>query len=304
VLRGEMAAAASLQEEARWVQEAGMSEAPYGGMVLAAWRGREAEAGALIELEAGQARARGEGIAVATAQYARAVLANALGRVDEALAAAREACADPRELVAHNWGLIELVEAAARSGERQLADEALRRLSARTRAAGTDWAMGIEARSRALLADGDAAENAFRDAVERLGRSSVRGELARAHLLFGEWLGRRGRRTEAREELEIAHRMLAAVGILGFAERARRRLEGVGPAIPAPVVPEGPNLTPQEESIARLAADGLSNAEIGSQLFLSARTVEWHLRKVFSKLGITSRRDLGAALPQVHRGRA
>jgi DNA-binding CsgD family transcriptional regulator len=304
VLRGELDAAASLQEEATWVQEAGLTEAPYGGMVLAAWRGREAEAGTLIEHKAGQARARGEGIGLATAEYARAVLNNALGRVDEALAAAQEASADRRELVAHNWGLIELVEAAARSGERQLADDALRRLSAKTRAAGTDWALGIEARCRALLADGEAAEHAFRDAMERIGRSSVRAELARTHLLFGEWLARRRRRTEAREELAVAHRMFTAMGILGFAERARWRLQAVGAAVPAPVARAGPGLTVQEESIARLAADGLSNAEIGSKLFLSARTVEWHLRKVFSKLAIASRRDLKSALPQIQGRRA
>jgi DNA-binding CsgD family transcriptional regulator len=304
VLRGELAAAAALQDETRWVQEAGMIDAPYGGMVLAAWRGREAEAAALIEHHAGQARARGEGIGVATAEYARAVLAQALGRVDEALTAARDACADDRELVAHNWGLVELVEAAARTGERDLAEDALRRLSAKTRAAGTDWALGIEARSRALLADGETAENAFHEAVERLGRSQVRGELARTHLLYGEWLGRRRRRTEAREELDAAHRMFTGMGILGFAERARRRLQAAGAPTTAPALHGRPDLTAQEESIARLAADGLSNAEIGGQLFLSARTVEWHLRKVFSKLGIGSRRELRSVLPQTAGGSA
>jgi DNA-binding CsgD family transcriptional regulator len=273
-------------------------------MVLAAWRGREAEAAALIEHHAGQARARGEGIGVATAEYARAVLAQALGRVDEALTAARDACADDRELVAHNWGLVELVEAAARSGERDLAGDALRRLSVKTRAAGTDWALGIEARSRALLADGETAENAFHEAVERLGRSQVRGELARTHLLYGEWLGRRRRRTEAREALDVAHRMFTAMGILGFAERARRRLQAAGAPTTAPALHGRPDLTAQEESIARLAADGLSNAEIGGQLFLSARTVEWHLRKVFSKLGIGSRRELRSVPPQTAGGSA
>jgi DNA-binding CsgD family transcriptional regulator len=199
-------------------------------------------------------------------------------------------------MVAHNWGLPELIEAAGRTGRTDLAAEALEELSAKARAAGTDWGLGIEARSRALLSGDDAAEGWFRLAVEHLGRARVRGELGRAHLLYGEWLQRVDRRLDARTELGLAHRLFTDMGSEGFAERAARALSETGATVRARGGRPVHDLTPQEAHIARLAHGGMSNPEIGAQLFLSARTVEWHLRKVFAKLGISSRRDLRKVL--------
>jgi ATP/maltotriose-dependent transcriptional regulator MalT len=195
------------------------------------------------------------------------------------------------------WALPELVEAAARSGASEVARDALERLAAMTQPYQTDFARGIEARCRALLSDGAAADLLYRDAIERLSRTPLRPDLARAHLLYGEWLRREGRRVESREQLRRAHDMLTAVGMEAFAERARRELIGTGEKVRKHTPETRHQLTPQEEQIARLARDGMSNPEIGSQLFISARTVEWHLRKVFTKLDITSRRQLRAALP-------
>jgi DNA-binding CsgD family transcriptional regulator len=297
VFCGELSAAASLVQETRSVMEAtGVNEAPYGALTLAAWRGEEREARELIELTMGEATSRGEGVGVAISQYAHAVLCNGFGQYEEALAAAVDACADPREMVAHNWGLTELIESATRTGRTDLATTALHRLTDKARATGTEWALGLEARSHALLSDGDAAENRFRAAIEHLGRTRVRGQLARAHLLYGEWLHRTNRRMDARAELRTAHDMFNAMGMAGFAERTRRELLAAGAAVRKRDVESSHDLTAQEGQIARLARDGLSNPEIGAQLFISARTVEWHLRKVFTKLGISSRRDLRAAL--------
>ena len=215
----------------------------------------------------------------------------------EALAAAREASEEQPELFLSAWALTELIEAAARCGQTELAADALERLAAPRRAAGTDWALGIEARCRALLSEGDAAEHLYREAIERLGRTRLRPELARAHLLYGEWLRREGRRVEAREQLRTAHELFAAIGMEAFAERARRELLATGERVRKRTVETRDELTAQEEQIARLARDGLSNPEIGARLFLSPRTVEWHLRKVFSKLGINSRIALHDALP-------
>ena len=195
-----------------------------------------------------------------------------------------------------NWALPELIEAATRSGHATLAHDALAQLSEVTRAGGTDWALGLEARSRALLSQQDAPEHLYREAIERLGRTRLRGEHARAHLLYGEWLRRVGRRTDARERLRTAHRMLAAMGAEAFAERARRELLATGETVRKRTVDTRDELTAQERQIARLAREGLSNPEISTQLFISPRTVEWHLRKVFTKLGIRSRRQLRAAL--------
>jgi len=183
-----------------------------------------------------------------------------------------------------------------RSGLRVRAGDALERLQAISRASGTDWTLGVEARSRALVSEGDAAERLYREAIERLGRTGVRVALARAHLLYGEWLRRQGRRVEAREELRTAHRTYAAMGMAGFAERARRELVATGETVRKRSAETRDDLTAQETQIARLAADGRSNAEIAAQLFISPRTVEWHLSKVFSKLGIRSRKDLRAVL--------
>jgi len=195
-----------------------------------------------------------------------------------------------------NWGLTELIEAAARSGRTDLAAEALERLSEMTRASGTDWALGVEARSRALLSEGAAAERLYREAIGRLGRTRVRVELARTRLLYGEWLRRERRRLDAREQLRTAHEMLTAMGVEAFAERARRELLATGETAHKRPVEAREDLTAQEAQIARLAGNGRTNPEIGAELFLSPRTVEWHLRKVFTKLGISSRRELHAAL--------
>jgi DNA-binding CsgD family transcriptional regulator len=302
VFCGELTAAASLVEENRSVQEAaGISEAPYGALILTAWRGQTREGRDLIEVTMREANSRGEGVGVAICEYAHAVLCNGLGLYDEALAAARGACADPAEMVAHNWGMIELVESAARTGRTDLAAAALDRLTGKARACGTDWALGLEARSRALLSDGDIAESAFREAIGHLSRARVRAELARAHLLYGEWLRRANRRADARSELTLAHEMFTAMGMEGFAERTRRELLATGATVRQRAVGAADQLTEQEALIARLARDGRSNPEIGAQLFISTHTVEWHLRKVFTKLGVTSRRQLQQALTDQNR---
>ncbi len=191
----------------------------------------------------------------------------------------------------------EFIEAAARSGRAEGADDVLKRLAESTRASGTDWALGIEARSRALLSDGEAAEYLYREAIERLGRTRIRFELARAHLLYGEWLRRERRRMDAREQLRRAHEMLSDMGAEAFAERARRELAATGETVRKRSVETRDQLTAQEAQIARLARDGLSNPEIGARLFISPRTVEYHLHKVFTKLGIRSRIQLDDALP-------
>jgi DNA-binding NarL/FixJ family response regulator len=223
---------------------------------------------------------------------ARAILDNGLGRHDDALAAAERASAHPEDLAFHNWGLIELVEAAAYSDRRERGAAAVDILTERTRASGTDWALGIEARCRALVSSGDDAERLHREAITRLSQTRVRVELARAHLLYGEWLRRGGRRLEARAELRTAHDMFIEMGVEAFADRASRELLATGERARARPTDTRPRLTVREEQIARLASDGLSNPEIGLRLYVSPRTVEYHLRKVFTKLEITSRTQL------------
>jgi ATP/maltotriose-dependent transcriptional regulator MalT len=297
VFCGELTAAASLVEESRSVHEAaGIAEAPYGALVLTAWRGQARAGKELIDVTIGEASARGEGVGVAICEYSHAVLCNGLGEYEEALAAARSACADPAEMVAHNWGMIELIESAARTGRTDLAAETLQRLTTKAQACRTDWALGLEARSRALLSTGDVAEHSFREAIGHLSRARVAGELARAYLLYGEWLRRENRRIDARRELTFADEMFSAMGMEGFAERTRRELLAAGATVRRRTADAADQLTEQEALIARLARDGLSNSEIGAQLFISARTVEWHMRKVFSKLGVSSRRQLRPAM--------
>jgi DNA-binding CsgD family transcriptional regulator len=297
VFCGELSAAASAVAETDSVEEAtGIASAPYGALILDAWQGKAREARELIATTIRAAGARGEGIGVAISEYARAVLCNGLGEYEEALAAARSA-SEYREVVGENWGLSELVEPATRTGGTDLATDALDRLTGKARATRTDWALGIAARSRALMSEGSRAETAFREAIEHLGRTRVRAELARAHLLYGEWLRREHRRVDAREELRKAHGMLTAIGMEAFAERARQELLATGEHVRKRSVERRDELTAQESHIAQLARDGLSNPEIGARLFLSPRTVEWHLRKVFAKLGIHSRRELANALP-------
>jgi DNA-binding CsgD family transcriptional regulator len=225
------------------------------------------------------------------------------GPAAQAVEAARLATEDSGDLEVSIWALPELIEAAVRSGHTQLAGAALDRLADTTRAAGTDFGLGMEARSRALLSEGAAAEGGYLEAIDRLARTQLRPELARAHLLYGEWLRREGRRADARAQLRTAHDLLAAMGAEAFAERARRELLATGETVRRRTPETVSELTAQETSIARLARDGRTNPEIGAQLFLSARTVEWHLRKVFSKLGISSRRELHAALANLGEGR-
>jgi ATP/maltotriose-dependent transcriptional regulator MalT len=223
------------------------------------------------------------------------LLYNGLGRYDKALAAAERAC-EHDDIGVLGWSLAELVGAAVRSGQPGRASDTLKRLSETTRASGTDWALGTEARSRALLSEGEAAENCYREAIERLGRTRMRPAVARAHLIYGEWLRRENRRRDARAELRTAHGLFTTMGIEAFAERARHELLATGDTVRKRTVETVGELTVQEAHIARLAVDGRTNVEIGTQLFLSTRTVEWHLGKVYGKLGVGSRRELWQAL--------
>jgi DNA-binding CsgD family transcriptional regulator len=297
-LGGEFGSAASLIAEADSVTEAtGTRVAPYGALVLGGLQGREAEAAAVIDATIHDATTGGQGTAVQYAHWARSMLLNGLGRYEEALAAAQDAGDDTPELFVSVWSLSELIEAAVRNEDTARARDALERLVAATGAAETDWGLGIAARSRALLSEGEAAERLYREAIERLRRTRLRPELARAHLLYGEWLRRENRRVDARARLHAAHDQFASMGMEAFAERARRELLATGDRMRKRTVETRDELTAQERQIARLARDGLSNPEIGARLFLSPRTVEWHLRKVFAKLGIRSRRELANALP-------
>jgi DNA-binding CsgD family transcriptional regulator len=294
---GELAAAAALIEEAEAVTEAtGSRLAPYGVLLLASWRGQEAEASELIEASMKEVVARGEGLGLTVLQWASAVLYNGLGRWKDALAAAQRAGEDPHEQLFSTWAAVELIEAATRSGVPERAAGALVRISDSTCASGTVWALGVEARSRALLSDGEAAERLYREAIDRLGRTRIRVELARAHLLYGEWLRRENRRIDAREQLRTAHQMLTTMGADGFAERAARELRATGERVRKRATDTPAQLTARETQIARLAGEGLSNPEIAAQLFMSPRTVEYHLHKVFTKLAISSRNQLHGAL--------
>ncbi|GAA1294790.1 LuxR family transcriptional regulator [Pseudonocardia aurantiaca] len=297
LLSGEQAIAAALVEEERAVREAtGSNIASYGALVHAALQGREIPACELIDATVKEVVQRGEGIGAMNAYWASALLLNGLGRYEEALAPARKASEYPLELGMPAWGLIELIEAAVRSGDNRVARDAFERLSETTGATGTDWALGMESRSRALLDTGDADE-LYRQAIDHLGRTRVKVELARTHLLYGEWLRRDGRRIDARGHLRAAHDQFSAMGAEGFAERARRELAATGETARTRAPDAREKLTAQETEIARLAALGRTNQEIGAQLFISPRTVEWHLRKVFMKLGVSSRKELYDALP-------
>jgi DNA-binding CsgD family transcriptional regulator/tetratricopeptide (TPR) repeat protein len=294
---GEFDAAAGLFAEADAIREAsGSAPLWYTSLLLAAWRGQESRALEMIQLGLDDASARGEGRAITLAHYATAVLFNGLGGYEDALAAAQRACAYD-DLGLFGWALVELVEAGIRSNEHEVASDALLRLAERTRAAGTDWALGIEARSRALESHGDVADALYREAIERLGRTRIAVHAARAHLLYGEWLRRENRRVDARQHLRAAHEMFSRMGAEAFAERTRRELAATGETVRRRTVETLDELTTQEAQVARLARDGHTNTEIGTQLFISPRTVEYHLRKVFTKLDISSRKELRAALP-------
>jgi DNA-binding CsgD family transcriptional regulator len=294
---GQMGDLSSLLDEVEALTQAtGIPSSPYGPVVLLAWRGQEREATALIQATIRGAIARGEGQGLAVAHCSHAVLLNGLGRYDEALEAARMGSAYLPDLTFRNWSLAELVEAGVRSGETEAATTAVELLAQTTRPCGTDWALGTEARCRALLSAGDDADDLYREAITRLERSRVRAARARAHLVYGEWLRREHRRVDARAQLRTAYDMLSAMGMEAFAERARKELMATGETARKRTVETRDDLTAQERQIAQLARDGLSNPEIGARLFLSPRTVEWHLRKVFGKLGIRSRHELAGAL--------
>jgi DNA-binding CsgD family transcriptional regulator len=290
---GELAAAGALHQELKTVTEAtGDSLATDPAMSLAAFCGNQVEASALIEATARDVVRRGEGIWLSVAEWAEAILNNGIGNYQAALAPALRA-AEQNDLALSAWSTIELIEAAARSGASDTAAGAVARLCEMTSASGTDWALGVEARSRALISDAADAEPLYRDAIERLGRTRMRVELARTHLLYGESLRRERRLGDARTQLHIAHDMFDTMGMEAFAERARRELLATGEtARKRTPVATGAQLTPQEEQIARLAGEGLTNPEIGARLFISAKTVQYHLSKVFTKLGISSRSQL------------
>jgi DNA-binding CsgD family transcriptional regulator len=293
LLAGEFATAATLIEEADSITAATAHHAPvhYHTLLLTVWRGDPAQSLPLIEAAAADATATGEGRLLGLTGYANAVLHNGLGRYEEALAAARKAC-EYEDFGFYNWSLYEMVEAATRSGDKQAAASALRRLEERTGPSETNWGQGAIACAQAMLADDDHADALFAEAIERLGRTSVVVHLARARLCYGEWLRRMNRRIDARTQLNDAHDMFIKMGAAAFADRARRELIATGEKVRKQPVSSGGELTAQEAQIARLAGDGMTNQEIGAQLFISTHTVEWHLRKVFVKLDISSRRQL------------
>ncbi|HEV7449864.1 MAG TPA: AAA family ATPase [Pseudonocardiaceae bacterium] len=297
LLAGELSTAALLIEEDRLIAEATRnSPVAYTAMTLAAWRGQEARAFELIDATLQEATARGLGRLVNFATYASSVLHNGLGRHDAARDAAWQAF--ERDQLGYGPFVVpELAEAAFRTGDVALVTAALEWLSERTRVTPTEWALGIEARVQALLSEGDVAECFYRESIARLGRTPVRAQLARGHLLYGEWLRRERRRVDAREQLRTAHDMLATMGIEAFAARARHELLATGETARKRAVETSVELTAQEAQIARLASDGLSNPEIGARLFISPRTVKYHLRKVFTKLDISSRHQLDRVLP-------
>ena len=294
---GDLAAVSAYVEEQDRVQEAiGGESSPGSRVILAAYRGREAEVAQLDGATTRDAVARGDGPWVAMLNWSIAVLCNGLGRYDGALAAAQVGAAYPPDMHMSGWALSELVEAAARCGRPEAASDALRRLAEMARACGTDWVLGVEARARALVADPADADGLYRQAIERLRRTRFRTELARAQLLYGEWLRREGRRVDARMQLRAAYDEFTSIGMEAFAERARAELAATGEKVRKRTEGTREDLTPQERQVAELARDGLSNPEIGARLFLSRRTIQYHLGKVFGKLGIRSRNELARAL--------
>jgi DNA-binding CsgD family transcriptional regulator len=296
---GELNAATTVFGELQAVADAtGARFSPYITWAIAAWRGDEATVSTMIDATIANAIEHGQGLSVAVASWAEALLCNGLGKYEQAVAAAHRASSYDGELTPKEWALVELIEAAARSKLTDSAPGALSWLAVQADASGTDWAIGIVARCRAVLSEGDAAEEHYRRALAHLARTRMRPDLARAHLLYGEWLRRERRRGEARDQLRIAHELLDAMGMAGFAERARRELQATGETARKRVgPPTDQQLTAQERQIAQLARDGMSNPEIGARLFISPRTVGYHLGNVFLKLGISSRNQLGRVLP-------
>jgi DNA-binding CsgD family transcriptional regulator len=298
--RGDLAAAAALSGEVDVLVDAiGIRQAPIAALLLAAFPGDQPRSSMLIQSVIDLASSRGEGTIVNIGLWAAAILSNGLAQYDQALSPALQASLDEGigKVNIAAWALPELIEAAVRTGNDAMAADALERLAERTRWSGTDWARGVFARCTALVSDGETAEQQYREAIECLGRTALRPELARAHLLYGEWLRRQNRRIDARTQLRNADDLFSEIGMLAFAQRALSELQATGETVRKRQEETRNELTPQEEHIARLALEGRTNPEIGAQLFISARTVEWHLRKVFMKLDITSRRELSNALP-------
>jgi DNA-binding CsgD family transcriptional regulator len=299
LITGELATAASLIQQRQALAATGINRFPYSALALAAFTGRQAEAATLIDAINQHVSVRGEGVGITIIEWATAVLNNGVGNYKAAMEAAQRSTEYLEEMITPPWPAVELIEAAVRSERGDVAADALRRLAEITTASGTDWALGIEARSRALLSDGDTAERWYRASIERLGRTRIRTDLARAHLLYGEWLRRERRRIDARAQLRIAHDMLETMGMEAFAERASRELQATGEtARKRTATPGGPQLTAQETQIARMAREGLSNTEIAARLFISTHTVHYHLRKIFTKYGISSRSQLDRFLPE------
>ena len=297
---GDLAEAEALVAEVEWVADITGGEnamIPYGDVCLNAMRGHASLAEVQFKKVLNDIAAQGdEGIGFNGISWFQAIMFNSLGRYDEALEAARSGSASPLELGPPKWALAELVEAGVRSGNTEEAAGALEQLSSFAQASGTEAALGVLAGRNALLRTGDAAEDCYREGIERLGHTTLGVEHARAQLCYGEWLRREGRRVDARSQLRTAYDTLSAMGVDGFAERARMELAATGETVRQPTVETSGDLSAQEAHIARLAAEGLTNNEIGAALFISPRTVEWHLRKVFSKLGVTTRRQLRQSL--------
>ncbi|MFJ5212411.1 ATP-binding protein [Streptomyces nigra] len=299
IYAGKLNAAAMLLEELKTLAEGtGIPTPPYTAQLLAAWQGKEAVVNELFKATTADAERRGEGLGLITGGWMRALLYNGLGRYEEALVGIQQATAWPQDMGILTWAtLAELITAAAHLEQPELATDALERLGEMTRASATDWGLGTEAYCRALL-NRDRAERYYEEAIDHLSRTRIRGQLGRAHLYYGEWLRQLGRRDEARNQLRTAHELFTSLGISGFAERAAFELRASGAATRKRAAPaRDDELTAQEAQIAGMARDGLSNPEIATRLFISARTVQYHLRKAFTKLGITSRSQLDRVLP-------
>jgi DNA-binding CsgD family transcriptional regulator len=297
---GEFATVAQLVDEFSVLKEATATGLPdFGTMILAAWQGRSREAFRLIDEFITDMSERGQGYGISLPHYTASVLYNGLGRYADAMVSAELASEQRDDLAFANLALAELIEAAVRGGQPERAAAAMGRLTELTLPSGTAWGLGVAARSRALLSEGDEAERLYREAIGHLSSAPARTELARAHLLYGEWLRRQRRRREAREQLRTARDMLEAMGMDAFAERAGRELRATGETArkPTAATARDEELTAQEAHIARLAREGLSNPEIGTRLFISARTVQYHLGNIFAKLGIASRSQLSQVLP-------
>jgi ATP/maltotriose-dependent transcriptional regulator MalT len=301
VQAGDLSLASALIEEAQSLDLGVRAETlPYMPLRLAAWRGDVSMALNLVDVMIAGGHSRGEGCAVTAADYASAILYNGLGEYELAFEAAQKAAAAD-EVATSSWALCELVEAAARSGRQEIAHESLDRLRERTSASGTAWAKGTEASASALLQEGASAEHLHREGIEALGQCRMRAHLARARLSYGEWLRLENRRVDAREQLQQAYEIFATMRADGFADRARRELLASGEKVRRRRDDTRDELTHQEEQIARLARDGRTNPQIGAELYISPRTVEWHLRKVYTKLGISSRKGLRGALRSPYR---